>query len=107
MSRVEFIKVLKIMGNDVRLNILEMLSSPEKYFPDAQGDVKKQGVCAGLIAKKSGFSQSTVSGYMSKLEDVSLVCSKRQGQWTFYRLNPKKLSEMVQMVTKLKKGEML
>ena len=99
MNNKQFLQVLKAMANDARLKTLLMLSEPKVHFPQAQSDVNVQGVCLGLIAETLQLSQSTVSSYMSKLEDVGLVESKRQGQWTFYKLCPKKISEIIHMLS--------
>jgi ArsR family transcriptional regulator len=107
MDKKALLAVLKAAANDSRLTILMMLSDPDKYFPDAKSDPQTQGICMGLIAKKLGFSPSTVSSYLSKLESVGLVKSQRQGQWTFYRLCPATITEVTQALKRLISGKLL
>ena len=88
--------VFKVLANETRLQILEWLKEPEKHFPPQTHDVDMNtvGVCVGLIQKKTGLAQSTVSHYLSMLESAGLVISSRQGQWTYYRRNEKAFSEL-------------
>jgi ArsR family transcriptional regulator len=91
-------KVLKILANENRLNMLQWLSDPEKYFPELVGDLRGDlhlGVCIGLIEKKSHLSQSTISQYMSQLELVGLVTSQKSGKWTHYKRNEQALNDLM------------
>jgi len=79
---------LQALANDRRLQILEWLKDPESHFhSQVDGDLVKDGVCAGLIAEKLGISQPTLSEHMRVLSDAELVQSKRIKQWTFYKRN--------------------
>ena len=104
-DKKQLLKAFKAMANDSRLRILIMLGEPEKHFPDAQSDLSTQGVCLGLIAKTLGFSPSTISSYMNKLEEAGLVESLRQGQWTFYKLCPAAITKIAITLQQLINGE--
>ena len=80
-------KILKAMANDKRLMILHWLKRPEEHFSSPHCDVRVSGVCVGLIEKKTGLSQSTVSQYLMQLQQAELITMKREGQWTFCKLN--------------------
>jgi ArsR family transcriptional regulator len=41
----------------------------------------------GLIEKKVGLSQSTVSQYLMQLQQAGLITMHRKGQWTYCKLN--------------------
>lgn len=93
-------QILKILANDKRLQIIEWLKDPEKHFPSIAGNVCEKGVCVGLIEKKIDLSQSTVSHYLSQLEQIGIVIMQREGQWTFYKYNKKFTKRFTQELTK-------
>jgi ArsR family transcriptional regulator len=95
MTKKELLKILKAIANDARLDILMLLTTPKESFLTSKFDPETQGVCLGLIAEKLGYSQSTISSYMTKLEHVGLVESNRHGQWTLYRLSSKRVKELI------------
>jgi ArsR family transcriptional regulator len=79
---------LRALANERRLQILEWLREPRKYFREqADGDLVEDGVCGLLIAEKLGVSQPTVSEHMRVLSAAKLVRAKRIKQWTMYRRN--------------------
>jgi DNA-binding transcriptional ArsR family regulator len=86
---------LQALGNERRLRILDWLKDPEANFrPQIDGDLVKDGVCAGLIAEKLGISQPTLSEHMRVLCQTGLVLSKRIKQWTFYKRNESRIKEV-------------
>lgn len=93
------VKIFKALGNDTRLNILLWLKDPEKNFePQIHLSVMddfKGGVCVGAIKKTAGLSQSTISGFLAKLEEAELVESRCIGQYTYFRRNEKKIKEII------------
>lgn len=93
--------VLKALANDKRFQILGWLKEPKKHFTSNHCDVEKDGVCVGLIEKKSGLSQSTVSQYLLQLQQVELVTMERRGQWTFCKLNRKAIKTFIGELSKI------
>ncbi len=95
MEEVERVELFKALANQSRLRILRWLGDPERYFPVDQSapeaHSRKYGICVGLLQKKSGLSQSTVSHYMAILQKAGLVTAHRHGQWTYYKRNDKAL----------------
>jgi ArsR family transcriptional regulator len=82
--------VLRALGNERRLQILEWLKHPRKHFPpQVYGDLVKDGVCGLFIAEKLKVSQPTASEHMGILVRAGLVRGKRIKQWTFYRRDEK------------------
>ena len=54
-----------------------------------------------LIAEKLGISQPTVSEHMRILVAAGLVTAKRIKQWTFYRRDEARLTELRDSISKL------
>ncbi|MBM7578040.1 ArsR/SmtB family transcription factor [Jeotgalibacillus terrae] len=98
---MEPISIFKALSNETRLNILKWLKEPEKYFPVQQAHLPKEvnikgGVCVGDIQAKVNLSQSTVSQYLSMMQQAGLLESERYEQWTYYRRNEKNIAELIQ-----------
>ena len=92
--------ILKAIANEKRLMILRWLKYPEKHFSSITCDIETDGVCVGLIEKKIGLSQSTVSKYLLQLQQVDLITMKRKGQWTFCKLNYKTINAFINELKK-------
>jgi DNA-binding transcriptional ArsR family regulator len=87
--------VLQALGNDRRLQILDWLKDPVAHFrPQVDGDLVKDGVCGALLAEKLRISQPTLSEHMRVLSQVGLVQSRRIKQWTFYKRDENRISEI-------------
>ncbi|MGV8880390.1 MAG: ArsR/SmtB family transcription factor [Sphingobacteriaceae bacterium] len=82
------VEIFKALSNKTRLQILAWLKQPEKHFPQQdKAFLEATGVCVGLIQKKTGLTQSTVSEYLSILQRAGLLQVTRTGQWTYYKRN--------------------
>jgi len=79
-------EIIKALAHPVRRQILHWLKDPEQYFAD-QDHSLEIGVCAGMIDRRTGLSQSTVSAHLATLQRAGLVSSKRVGQWNFFKRN--------------------
>lgn len=76
----------KALANPVRRQILQWLKEPQLHF--AQQDHPLDfGVCAGLIDRKLGLSQSTVSAHLASLQKARLISARKIGQWSFFKRN--------------------
>ena len=85
---MKFAVALRALANERRLQILEWLRDPRKYFREqADGDLVEDGVCGLLIAEKLGVSAPTLSEHMRVLTAAKLVRAKRIKQWTMYKRN--------------------
>jgi len=98
---MDMITVLKALSNEKRLKILQWLKEPQKNFKSPHCDVASDGVCVGLIEEKIGLSQSTVSQYLSLLQQAGLIVTERRGQWTFCKRNEKTIKELTKKLSEL------
>ena len=91
------VKIFKALGNETRLNILLWLKNPKENFePQIHLSIMddfQEGVCLGSIRKKAELSQSTISEFLSVLEDAELVEIRKIGQYTYFRRNEKTIKE--------------
>jgi ArsR family transcriptional regulator len=77
---------IQALGNERRLQILEWLKDPERYFPPQRdGDLVKDGVCGLLIARKLRISQPAVTEHLKILSQAGFLRSRRIKKWTFYK----------------------
>ena len=74
----------KALANPVRRQILQWLKEPQQHFME-QSLPLDMGVCAGLIDRRLGLSQSTVSAHLATLQKAGLVSTKKVGQWSFFK----------------------
>jgi ArsR family transcriptional regulator len=87
--------VLKALANERRLQILGWLKNPKSNFPpQVDGDLVKDGVCGLFIAQKLEISQPTASEHLRVLTQAGLIRGKRIKQWTFYKRDEKRISEL-------------
>jgi DNA-binding transcriptional ArsR family regulator len=94
--------VLRAVGNDRRLQILEWLKKPRAHFPpQVDGDLVRDGVCGVLIAQKLGLSQPTVSEHLKVLTHAGLIRGKRIKQWTFYQRDEAKIKQLKRLLASL------
>jgi ArsR family transcriptional regulator len=78
--------VIRALSNQRRLQVLKWLREPVKYFsPQMDGDLRRDGVCGLLIARKLGVTQPTASEHLKILTRAGLIRGKRIKQWTFYK----------------------
>jgi DNA-binding transcriptional ArsR family regulator len=90
---------LRALANQRRLQILEWLRHPRKYFPpQVDGDLVKDGVCGLLIARKLRVSQPTASEHLKILTAAGLIRGKRIKQWTFYKRDERELKRMKKLI---------
>jgi DNA-binding transcriptional ArsR family regulator len=98
---MELLDVFKALSNETRLQILQWLKNPEQHFPITQHeDIHEVGVCVSNIQKKVGLSQSTVSLYLSMLQNAGLIKAKRIGQWTYYKRDEENIRKIIDLLTK-------
>lgn len=97
------VKIFKALSNETRLNILLWLKNPTTNFePQIHLPILndfQDGVCLGSIKKKTQLSQSTISNFLSILEDAELVETKKIGQYTYFRRNEKTIQEISKWIS--------
>ncbi|ALS22550.1 MULTISPECIES: ArsR/SmtB family transcription factor [Paenibacillus] len=98
---MELLEVFKALSNETRMLILQWLKDPEIHFPKPQsGDIHEDGVCVSDIHKKVGLSQSTVSLYLSMLQNAGLIKAKRIGQFTYYKRDEENIKKVLEGINK-------
>ena len=103
MDQSKLLDICRALSNEKRLQILEWLKAPEKYFPPQgihipEGDSFDHSVCVGAICDKAGISQSTVSHYLDMLQRAGLLESRRYGKWTYYRRNEENIRKLADYI---------
>ncbi|MDQ0340077.1 ArsR family transcriptional regulator [Caldalkalibacillus uzonensis] len=97
---MELLEVFKALSNETRLQILQWLKNPEVHFPKSQNtNIREDGVCVSDIQKKVGMSQSTVSHYLSMLQNAGLIKAKRIGQWTYYKRDEENIKKIIELLS--------
>lgn len=87
------VEVLKALGNEKRLAILDWLKDPTAHFPPQRdGDLVDDGVCSVFIADKLGVSQPTASEHLRVLTATGLLRATKVKQWTFYRRDEERIA---------------
>ena len=87
------LRILKALSNPHRLDIILWLKRPEQEF-GVQVHSKTlidfpNSVSVKSIQKRCGVSQSSISTFMSILENAELVESRKIDQYTYFRRNEK------------------
>ena len=91
------LKILKALSNPHRLDIILWLKHPEKEF-GVQVHANTlidfpYSVSVKSIQKRCGVSQSSISTFMSILENAELVESRKIDQYTYFSRNEEVIRE--------------
>lgn len=98
---MNLIEINKALSNQVRVDILNWLKDPEQNFPPhLELGHFDFGVCLVFIKNKANLSQSTISQYMSQLQNVGLVTATRQGKWTYFKRNEENIKNYINQLSK-------
>jgi DNA-binding transcriptional ArsR family regulator len=93
-------RVLRVLNNERRLQVLRWLEDPVANFPPQRdGDLVGDGVCLVFIADKLGISQPSASKHMEMLTTAGLVRATPIGRWTFYRRDDVAISEALATIS--------
>lgn len=99
-------KLFMALSNQTRLDILKWLKDPEKGITSVSCEEvqrmmkEKGGICVADIAKNAGLAQSTISKYLSDLQNCGLLTSERHGKWTYYRRNEENIQVLSKYIAK-------
>lgn len=93
-SELDTDAIYKALANPTRREILAWLKSPADYFSSQEYPLDL-GVCAGLIDRQAGLSQSTISAHLATLQRAGLISSRRVGQWIFFKRNETVISRFL------------
>ena len=86
LSETEMAEALRALGDESRMQILTLLLEGEK--------------CAGDLLQSLPIVQSTLSHHMGVLVEHDLVHCRKQGKWSYYRINSEKLAAISAYVMK-------
>ena len=87
------VDLIKALGNDKRLQVLEWLRDPVANFPPQRdGDLVEDGVCALFIAEKLGVSSPTCGEHLKLLSRAGLIRGKKIKQWVFYKRDERQIA---------------
>jgi ArsR family transcriptional regulator len=85
------VDLIKALGNEKRLRVLEWLRDPVANFPPQRdGDLVDDGVCALFIAEKLGVSPPTCGEH---LKLAGLVRGTKIKQWVFYKRDEDRIAQ--------------
>ncbi|HEY7278437.1 MAG TPA: PfkB family carbohydrate kinase [Trebonia sp.] len=88
------VDLIKALGSEKRLQVLEWLRDPVANFPPQRdGDLVEDGVCAQLIAEKLGVSPPTCGEHLKLLSRAGLVRGKKVKQWVFYKREEDRIAQ--------------
>ena len=101
MNEQELIRVLKALGNQNRLRILEAIN--ESQAPSGSGpediasfDIQESDVCCvDEIVGQFHMAQSTISQNLKELHNVGLLERHKKAQWVYYTVNRARFEELV------------
>lgn len=74
--------ICKALGDDNRIEIINMLKDGEK--------------CGCKILERFNITQPTLSHHMKVLVDSKLVLDRKDGKWHYYSLNKETIKELMQ-----------
>ena len=94
------VDLLKALGSEKRLLILEWLRDPQAYFPPQRdGDLAGDGVCALFIAEKLGVSPPTCGEHLKLLSQAGLIRGRKIKQWVFYRRDENRIAQAKEVLS--------
>ena len=64
----------RALCDPLRIQVIELLRSQE--------------LCVCELCEQLDVSQSKLSFHLKNLKEAKLICSRQQGRWMYYRLNP-------------------
>lgn len=83
----EYADLFKTIAEPTRLKIVDMISCRE--------------LCACVILEKLNITQPTLSHHMKILCDSGIAIPRKEGKWTHYSLNKKRLIELQNFIETL------
>ncbi|MEX0289478.1 MAG: ArsR/SmtB family transcription factor [Flavobacteriaceae bacterium] len=99
---MNIVDISKVLANKTRVNILKWLKDPEGNFPPHKDiDHFNDGVCVGYIQDKAGLSQSTISTYLTAMQNADLIIPTRHGKWTYYKRNEEVIAAYIDTLNTL------
>ena len=89
------VDLIKALGNEKRLQVLEWLRDPVANFPpQSDGDLIEDVVCALFIAEKLGVSPPTCGEHLKLLSRAGLIRGRKIRQWVFYKRDEDRIAQV-------------
>lgn len=85
MNNQEFLEKIKLLNDNTRLTILQMLS-------------KNGTLCACKILEELSITQATLSHHMKVLANAGIVEVRRDGKWCYYSLIKENICEIANFI---------
>lgn len=85
MTNQEFLEKIKLLNDNTRLTILQMLS-------------KNGTLCACKILEELSITQATLSHHMKVLSNAGIVEARRDGKWCYYTLIKENICEIAHFI---------
>lgn len=92
MNNQEFLNKIKVINDNTRLEIIQMLS-------------KNGTMCACKILEELNITQGTLSHHMKVLTTAGLVTFVKDGKWCHYTLVKENLCELAKFIQNICKSE--
>lgn len=92
MNNQEFIEQLKVINDNTRLTIIQMLA-------------KNGTMCACKILEELNITQGTLSHHMKVLTTAGLVTFVKDGKWCYYTLIKEKICEIAHFIQNICKKD--
>lgn len=100
---MDALAIFKALSNPTRLQIMEWLKYPSRFFDEnsytQQGLGFGVGICVGDIQRRSGLAQSVISAYLQAMKEAGLLESERIGKGTYYRRNEAVIDEFRKFIS--------
>ncbi len=77
---IEMIEILKLIGNDNRLRVLNILYRNGK-------------TCVCVLEESLSLNQSNLSRHLNKMKKAGIITSEKRAQWVDYSLSKKFLED--------------
>jgi ArsR family transcriptional regulator len=87
-KKILHIEIFKALSDESRLRMLNLLMQKE--------------LCVCEIEAILDMSQSNVSRHLNKLKNAAVVISKKESQWTYYKINSSFIEQNVFLYEHLK-----
>jgi DNA-binding transcriptional ArsR family regulator len=88
------VDLVRVLGNEKRLQVLEWLRDPVANFPPQRdGDLIEDGVCALFIAEKLGVGPPTCGEHLKLLSQAGLISGTKVKQWVFCKRDEVRIAQ--------------
>lgn len=91
MNLIDVVAICKALGDNNRLQIIQMLSNGEK--------------CGCKLLEAFNITQPTLSHHMKILCDCGIISARKEGKWHYYSINKDVWNEFSDFINLVGEGE--